>query len=271
MIAAPVRRLNDIGLADAPEVGGKAASLGALLADGARVPDGVVLPVGFGAAPPEARGAALADAVAALGPGPFAVRSSGVAEDGAEHSFAGMYETVLDVALEDVPAAVDRCLASATAARVADYDPNDGVAMAVLIQHMVRPTAAGVALTADPMTGDRDSSLVTAVRGLGERLVSGTASGDEWIVTDGRATARRQPERAIDQRQAEAVAAEARRIAMARGAPQDIEWAIDARGHAVDPPGAADDRRSRPTSRGTRRRPAPTPATSASASGSPSR
>jgi len=229
MSAPSIRRLAEVGLADASEVGGKAASLGSLLADGARVPDGVVLPAGFGAGLSEARGAAFADAVAELGAGPFAVRSSGVAEDGAEHSFAGMYETVLDVAPEDLPAAVERCLASATGERVAGYDSNDGVPMAVLIQRMVRPVAAGVALTADPVTGSRQTCVVTAVRGLGERLVSGEAPGDEWIVADdGRASARRQPERTIDQRQAEAVATEARRIAAARGAPQDIEWAIDA-------------------------------------------
>lgn len=230
MSAPSIRRLRDIGPADALEVGGKAASLGALLAEGARVPDGVVLPAGLGVATSEARRAALADAVAALGPGPFAVRSSGVAEDGAEHSFAGMYETVLDVAPEDLPAAVERCLASATAGRVADYDSGDGLALAVLIQRMVRPAAAGVALTADPLSGDRETCVVTAVRGLGERLVSGAASGDEWVVIDGRATARRQPERAVDRPQVEAVAAEARRIATARGVPQDIEWATDGDG-----------------------------------------
>ena len=231
MSAPSVRRLGEVRLADAPEVGAKAASLGSLLADGARVPDGVVLPVGFGAAMPEARRSTLVGVAAVLGAGPFAVRSSGVVEDGAEHSFAGMYETVLDVAPEDLPAAVDRCLASATADRVTDYeDGHDGASMAVLIQRMVQPTAAGVALTADPVTGDRQSCVVTAVRGLGERLVSGAAHGDDWTVIDGHATARRQPERAIDRRQVEAVATEARRIAAIRGVPQDIEWAIDADG-----------------------------------------
>jgi pyruvate,water dikinase len=94
----------------------------------------------------------------------------------------------------------------------------------------VDPVAAGVALTADPVSGDRSTCVVTSVRGLGERLVSGSATGDEWVVRDGRATPRRQPERSIHGHQAEQVAAEARRIAVARGAPQDIEWAIDAAG-----------------------------------------
>ena len=231
MSAAALRRLAAVRLADVPEVGGKAASLGELLAGGARVPDGLVLPVGFDAASLQDRRAALAEAAAELGPGPFAVRSSAVAEDGAARSFAGMFETVLGVATEDLEAAVDRCLASAAARRVAAYDVGrHGASMAVLIQRMVQPTAAGVALTADPVSGDRHACVVTAVRGLGERLVSGAALGDEWTVVDGHATARRQPELAIDRRRAEAVATEARRIAVARGVPQDIEWAIDADG-----------------------------------------
>jgi pyruvate,water dikinase len=102
--------------------------------------------------------------------------------------------------------------------------------MAVIIQRMVAPVAAGVALTADPITGDRGSSVITAVRGTGDRLVSGEALGDEWVVRARDATPRRQPEHAIDRRQAVSVASEARRIAEARGTPQDIEWAIDADG-----------------------------------------
>lgn len=230
MSASLVRRLDQVRLADAPEAGGKAASLGELLAAGLPVPPGVVLTVEFGTASPEGRRAALADAAAELGAGPFAVRSSGVAEDGADRSFAGMYETVLDVAPEDLPAAVDRCLASAVGDRVADYDHRGGIPMAVLVQRMVRPVAAGVALTADPVTGERDACIVAAVPGLGDRLVSGEAFGDEWVVTGSGATPRRRPESAIDHRQAAAVAAEARQIAEARGVPQDIEWAIDGDG-----------------------------------------
>ena len=117
-----------------------------------------------------------------LGAGPFAVRSSGIAEDGVERSFAGMYESVLNVSADDVPAAVDRCLASASAARVAEYEAAGDGRMAVIVQRMVAAAAAGVALTADPINGDRSTCVVTAVRGLGERLVSGEALGDEWVV-----------------------------------------------------------------------------------------
>jgi len=88
---------------------------------------------------------------------------------------------------------------------------------------MVAPAASGVALTADPVNGDRSTAVITAVRGVGDRLVSGNALGDEWVIRGREATARRQPEQALDKRQALAVAREAQRIATARGTPQDIE------------------------------------------------
>ena len=217
-------------MADVGAVGGKATGLGELLAAGARVPEGVVLTAEAAALSPEDRGSLLRAAVDRLGSGPFAVRSSGVAEDDAEHSYAGIYETVLDVSADELPAAMDRVLASARAARVADYGPGTSGRMAVIIQRMVQPAAAGVVLTADPINGDRRSCVLTAVRGIGERLVSGAAMGDEWVVGEDGATPRRQPEHAIDRRQALQVAREARQIADARGTPQDIEWAIEADG-----------------------------------------
>ncbi|HEY8179379.1 MAG TPA: PEP-utilizing enzyme, partial [Candidatus Limnocylindria bacterium] len=82
-------------------------------------------------------------------------------------------------------------------------------------------------LTADPISGDRETTIVTAVRGTGDRLVSGAAVGDEWVVSPGGATSRRRTESAIDERQAMAVATEAGRIASERNQPQDVEWAID--------------------------------------------
>ena len=230
MTSAAAIRLRDVRLSDCAEVGGKAASLGELLATGVRVPDGVVLTAGAAGLTADDRRSLLMAGTRDLGVGPFAVRSSGIAEDGAEHSYAGIYESVLNVPADELAAATDRCLASARAARVGEYEPASDGSIAVVIQRMVAPAAAGVALTADPINGDRSSCVVTAVRGIGERLVSGSALGDEWVVHGHDATPRRQPERAIDRRQAIQLASEARRIAVARGAPQDVEWAIDADG-----------------------------------------
>jgi pyruvate,water dikinase len=230
MSSAVVRRLQDVRMADVAEVGGKAANLGELLAAGIDVPDGVVMTVDAANVTADERRSMLFAGAGNLGNGPFAVRSSGIAEDGAEQSYAGMYESVLDVPADELPAATERVLASARGARLAEYQHATNGHVAVIIQQMVAPVAAGVALTADPVNGDRQTCIVTAVRGTGDRLVSGEASGDEWIVHDGDVSARRQPERAIDRSQAVQVAAEARRIAVTRGTPQDIEWAIDADG-----------------------------------------
>ena len=228
--SATIRRLSDLRMADVGEVGGKAANLGELLAAGVHVPDGVVLTAGAAGMTAEDLKSLLRDTAPDLGAGPFAVRSSGISEDGSERSFAGMYESVLNVAAGEVVEATERVLASADTSRAADYQPGTDGRMAVIIQRMVAPAAAGVVLTADPINGDRHTSVVTAVRGTGDRLVSGAAMGDEWVVRGSVAKARRQPEQAIDRRQAKQVASEARRIADGRGTPQDIEWAIDAEG-----------------------------------------
>jgi pyruvate,water dikinase len=220
-------------------VGGKAATLARLAAAGFPVPDGFVLTPAALAAD-----ATLDEVVRAaagrLGEGPFAVRSSALAEDLPGASYAGMYESLLDVPREGLADAVRWCRAAADAARVAAY--RDGIGhpggtgfpggtgpgMAVLVQRMVPADAAGVALTANPVTGDRGEVVVTAVRGPGERLVSGRAVGDEWSVVGGRVACRRDTEHAVDAGTVREVAALAVRIAGLAGRPQDVEWAVAA-------------------------------------------
>jgi pyruvate,water dikinase len=222
--------LRDLRSADAAAFGGKAASLGDLIAAGGRVPDGFVLAPEAADLPAEVRRSLLLDAAGMLSGGPYAVRSSGIREDGDEHSFAGVYESLLDVPGDGLANAYDRVVASATGGRAVQYDPASAGRMAVIVQRMVAPVAAGVALTADPITGDRGTCIVTAVRGLADGLVSGEIPGDEWTVSGGVATCRRQPQRALDNGQALAIAREASRIAGLRSTPQDIEWAIDKSG-----------------------------------------
>lgn len=230
MAASPIRRLEDVRLEDAAEVGGKAANLGELLAAGFRVPDGVVLTIAGAALEKEERDAALRGEAVQLGPGRFAVRSSAIGEDGDTRSFAGLFESILDAAAADLPDATDQVLRSVRSVEAGAYGGVAGGGMAVVVQRMVDAVAAGVALTADPITGDRGTTVVTAVRGLGARLVGGETPGDEWIVRDRVAHSRRQPERAINRHQALAIAQVATQIAAGRGAPQDVEWAIDGSG-----------------------------------------
>lgn len=218
-------------------VGGKAAALAGLLGAGFPVPEGVVVTSAAWAAPvPEVREAVRAALTreGLLGRGDFAVRSSAAAEDLVGASYAGQYETFLDVPTARVGDAIYRCREAAESARVAAYQAGRGGAgvgapqMAVLVQPMVAARAAGVAFTANPLTGDRQETLVTAVRGLGERLVSGQALGDEWSIRDGTASLRRGDEDAITAGQALAVGDLAARVQAHLGGPQDIEWALAA-------------------------------------------
>jgi rifampicin phosphotransferase len=219
-------------------LGPKAASLAQLTGAGFPVPPGVVV-TPAAAADWDQAVARLRSAAAELG-GPdqrFAVRSSATAEDLAGASYAGQYETVLDVRLDELPEAVRRVVDSAAAARVSAYrqahpqaapaDPSGSAAgMAVLVQVMVPAAAAGVAFTANPLTGDRDEVLITAVRGLGEPLVAGQATGEEWIVRDAHARHTRSSEQAITADQARQIATLARRVHAHLGSPQDLEWAM---------------------------------------------
>ena len=235
--------LRDVGATDAAQVGYKAATLGELLRAGFPVPDGVVLTTAAlahalaaagldaTASPAQVETVAVPEAAADVLPrGPLAVRSSGVAEDRPDASYAGQYETVLGVAVDDLPVAVRRCWASAFRPQVAAYRATrtgqPAPTMAVLIQLMVAADAAGVAFSADPVTGDRDTVVVSAVRGLGDRLVGGAVSPDEWVVRDGAVTCRAAPEGALDAGAVHAVAKLARRVAAHLGTPQDIEWAL---------------------------------------------
>ncbi len=243
--------LHDLTRDDAARAGNKAATLGELHRAGFPVPEGVVLTVeAFEAflaihrfagdvTPAEIESAPLpADVEGALRAAaerfdgiPLAVRSSGLAEDLPGASFAGQYETVLDVRGPDaVVDAVRHCWASVFDSRVVAYRATFGDAgvpgMAVLIQRLVPAAAAGVAFTANPVTGHRGEAVVSAVRGLGERLVAGEATPDEWTVQSGEAVCQRGSEGSIDAGQARAVADLGRRVEAHLGTPQDIEWAI---------------------------------------------
>jgi rifampicin phosphotransferase len=217
----------------ASELGAKATNLGWLAREGFPVPPGLVVTPAAGERWEEARGHLL-EASAELGAARFAVRSSGTAEDLEGASFAGQYETILGVLPEGLPGAVRKVFDSAEASRVSAYREARGEAstghgrprMAVLVQAMVDADSSGVAFTADPVTGRRDEVVITAVRGLGERLVSGEAVGDEWLVRGEDASLRRESEEALTTEKALEVAALARRVEAHFGTPQDVEWAI---------------------------------------------
>jgi pyruvate,water dikinase len=222
--------------------------------------EGVALPGDVEAAVRAAYGA-LGDDV------PVAVRSSASMEDSAQTSFAGQQDTYLWIVGEDaVLEHVQRCWASVYSARSLAYRadhaiPEDEVSMAVVVQRMVDARAAGVAMTLDPLTGDRTKIVVEAAFGLGETVAGGTVTPDNFVVDKvilemvgstiapkeielvadvaGRCVRERavEPERqlepALDGAQVRAVAELAKRVERQYGAPQDVEWALDAAGDVL--------------------------------------
>jgi len=124
----------------------------------------------------------------ALGPDtPVAVRSSATAEDLPDMSFAGQLETYLNVrGAGAVIDAVKRCWASLWTGRVIGYRQRQGirsedVGIAVVVQRLVPAEAAGVAFTANPVTGARDELMINAAWGLGEAIVSGRVTPDTFV------------------------------------------------------------------------------------------
>ncbi len=211
-----------------------------------------------GIAIPDDLAAAITRAVARLGEqAAYAVRSSATAEDLPAASFAGQQDTYLNVVR---PAAIlehiSRCWASLFTERAVTYRLRNGfdqrkIQMAVIVQQMVFPQAAGILFTADPVTSNRKIVSVEAAFGLGEALVSGRVNADVYQVREGEITAKaiatkqlaihaspaggtqqlpiepeRQKQPALTDAQVLQLAQLGRRIEGHVGLPQDIEWCL---------------------------------------------
>jgi len=187
--------LNEIGDADAVRVGAKALGLAKSARAGLPVPPAFVVTTEpfrrlaeRGARSDPAFVRSLATAYRDLGGGPVAVRSSALAEDSADTSFAGQQETILgvegDEALVD---ALERCWRSLSSERVAAYRAKQGVdeeqsSMAVVVQQLVPAEAAGVLFTRNPLDREGKTMLVESAWGLGEVVVSGRVQPDLFTI-----------------------------------------------------------------------------------------
>jgi pyruvate,water dikinase len=119
--------------------------------------------------------------------GAVVVRSSAAAEDLPGTSFAGQYSTYLNVqGADNVLKAVKRCWASLWNARAVSYRLKQGIPLdvpfAVIVQHFIDGEKSGIVFTANPVNGRRDQVMINASWGLGESIVSGTVSPDQWVV-----------------------------------------------------------------------------------------
>lgn len=193
---------------------------------------------------------------AELGSLPVAVRSSATAEDLPELSFAGQQDTYLNVmGADELIRAVMRCWSSLWTARAIGYRARNGIdhldtALAVVVQCMVNSRVSGVMFTANPVSGLRSETVIDAVYGLGEGLVSGRVAPDHYVVdtTNGRLVektrgakaeaARSAPQggviwtaeaaadrQVLDDDLIRTLAEMGSQVAARYGVPQDIEWA----------------------------------------------
>jgi rifampicin phosphotransferase len=235
------KTLNEITTNDGPVVGGKAFNCARLLQAGFPVPEGVVVPAD-----------ATDEQIPLLARNPwpqsvpagtlFAVRSSGIGEDSAGHSFAGIHETQLTVTREQLVEAVLTCRRSAQSPQALAYRQarqlGDDVRIGVLVQRMVDARVSGVAFTVNPITG-ADDIIINSAWGLGEALVGGQVDPDEFTLrkVDATVTSARLGAKGGDgssvatlsSEQLAELAAILLRIEQHYGAPQDVEWCHDGR------------------------------------------
>ena len=224
---------------DADFAGNKAARLAELLAAGFRVPAFFV--IGSHASHEVCRTALhseIATAVKRLCQDGqrVAVRSSSVEEDGSQNSFAGQFDSFLQVAPDAITDHTYKVWDSAFSDHIEAYRESLGASgdvplPAVLVQQMVDADVSGVAFSADPVSGDRNTAVVAATRGVGEALVSGECQGDTWHVGANGNIKFRELESAapvLRDRQIRRIAKLVRAVSKHYGSAQDIEWAIEA-------------------------------------------
>ncbi|WP_049979653.1 pyruvate, water dikinase [Halolamina rubra] len=187
-----------------------------------------------------------------------AVRSSATAEDLPDASFAGQQETFLNVTEEALLERVKECWASLFSQRAIYYRerkdfPHDAVDIAVVVQQMVDAEKSGVMFTSHPSTGE-PRLIIEAAWGLGEAVVSGTVSPDNYVydrnsdaveevtVADKKVKMvkdedtgetveqsvepDRRNERVLSDDEIEALVELGERVEDHYGEPQDVEWAI---------------------------------------------
>lgn len=218
-----------------PSAGGKASTLARLYRAGYRVPDGfIVLSDAF--SDDELVGEAWKQIERHLDrlrrkdhDVSFAVRSSALSEDTLQASFAGEFETVLDVKTDaQIRDAILRVRRSRHSVRVQAYSKAQAPEqmdheVAVIVQRLIRAELSGVLFTVDPITGDQMHMTGNFVEGLGEKLVSGQANAQSF--TFERPTGNFSGPAELN-RLARSLYRSACKLEKKLGHPQDIEWAF---------------------------------------------
>jgi len=209
---------------DISKIGGKAGALAKLSCVNTEIPEWFAVGVD---------NAGEEEVVAALqafdDDAKFAVRSSATDEDGSDNSFAGQFESYLNIPKSQVYEYIQKVQDSVNSERVAAYKRERGIASvstpAVLVQRMVKADCAGVAFAANPITGNTRECVVSTVRGLGDKLVDGSENADTYIVENNCVT-NREGDILTDEQILE-IANLAKLTSKFFKRFQDIEWAIE--------------------------------------------
>ena len=217
------------------QIGSKGRGLARLFQAGYPVPDGfVILPAAFHGEDLNPQAwvkvkACLASLRKNKKDIAFAVRSSALAEDSAAASYAGEFETVLNLSGDDeIQAGIHRVRKSRASARVQVYSQAKGMGthheLGVIVQRMADAALSGVLFTADPVSGSRVKMVGNYVVGLGDELVSGAVDGTLFEIQRPHGQYR-------GPKQFNKYARKLYRLALRLendlGGPQDIEWAIE--------------------------------------------
>ena len=174
-----IYKLADVRMHDLSKVGGKAASLGEMLSAGCRVPPGFVI-----AADAQKMTDHLSQEILQtfddLKLNRVAVRSSGIKEDAKDESWAGQFDSFLNIERDGLIEAVQKCWQSAGSERVKAY--GQAAKLAVLVQQMIEGDVSGVAFSINPVTKEHSQVMIEAVAGLCEALVQGLVTPDNYII-----------------------------------------------------------------------------------------
>ncbi len=168
--------------------------------------------------------------------GLMAVRSSATAEDQLEASFAGQMDTFLNIDQQSLIESIKKCFASLFSARAIYYREQKRVDhlkvhMAVVVQKMVNSMKAGVAFSANPLDNNQEEIVIEAASGLGEAVVSGEKTPDNYVIDKNMKKVKekhiRENPSVLDEEEIFEISAIVQKLEKHGGCPQDVEWAID--------------------------------------------
>lgn len=220
-----IYKLDDIGKENIEKVGGKAANLGKLIELGINVPKGFVC------TSIENRND-IYNMYDNLKLKKVAVRSSAICEDGKQNSYAGQFETFLNINKEEIINSIKKCYESNKSENIKEYinEKNistDNTKVSVIVQEMIAGEASGVMFTKNPITGE-DKIIIESVLGLGEKLVQGEVTPTQFVIDKNTLLVENEiGPKILSNNKMEALSQIGLKIENYFKVPQDIEWTIE--------------------------------------------